>query len=166
MAEPVVTLREITAENRAEVVALAITAEQEQFVENVADSLDEADETPDAHPWFRAIYADATPVGFIMITDGIRDGHPQYEWPYYLWRLIIDARHQHRGYGSAALDLVVDHVRSTPRARELVTSAAPGEGSPMSFYERYGFRPTEQRFENEHVCVLPLGKHRGESLGG
>jgi diamine N-acetyltransferase len=105
---------------------------------------------------FRAIYADETPVGFIMITDGIAAGHPEYEWPYYLWRLLIDAGHQRRGYGTAALDLVEKYVRERPGAVELVTSAVPGEGSPMSFYERSGFHPTGGLLDGEHVYVLPL----------
>jgi diamine N-acetyltransferase len=151
-----VSLREITDANRAEVLRLAVTPEQSEFVDGVAASLEEAAATPDAYPWFRAIYADETPVGFIMITDGIPTGHPQFEWPYYLWRLLIDAGHQHRGYGTAALGLVVDYVRGRPGAVELVTSAVPGEGSPMSFYERYGFHATGGMLDREHVYALPL----------
>ena len=120
------SLREITDDNRAAVLALAVAPGQEQFVENVADSLDEAAETPDACPWYRAIYAGDEPVGFVMITDGIPDGHPEYEWPYYLWRLIIDARHQQRGYGTAALDLV-RRLRPDPAAgRGVLHQRRPG----------------------------------------
>jgi diamine N-acetyltransferase len=152
----VVTLREITDENRAGVLELAVTPAQSTFVDGVADSLEEAADTPDACPWFRAIYADETPVGFVMITDGIPTGHPQFEWPYYLWRLLIDAAHQGRGYGTAALGLVVAYLRRRPGAVELVTSAVPGDGSPMSFYERSGFQPTGGLLDGEHVYVLPL----------
>jgi diamine N-acetyltransferase len=152
----IVSLREITDGNRDAVTALAVAPGQEQFVDNVADSLDEAAETPDACPWYRAIYADQEPVGFIMITDGIRDDHPEYEWPYYLWRLIIDARHQRRGYGTAALDLVVAYVRTRPGAEAFYTSAVPGDGSPMTFYEHYGYAPTGGMLDGEHVYRLPL----------
>ena len=153
---PEVTLREITDANRAEVLRLEVSPEQSDFVDGVASSLQEATDTPDAHPWFRAIYADETPVGFVMITDGVPVGHPQFEWPYYLWRLLIDGRHQRHGYGTAALDLVVEYVRRRPGAVELVTSAVPGEGSPTTFYERYGFRATGAMLDREHVYVLPL----------
>ena len=151
-----VTLREITDANRDGVRRLAVTPAQSAFVEDVATSLQQAAETPDACPWFRAVYVDETPVGFVMITDGIPAGHPEYEWPYYLWRLLIDADHQRRGYGTAALDLVVAYVRGRPGAIELVTSAVPGEGSPMTFYERYGFHPTGGLLDGEHVYALPL----------
>ena len=151
-----VTLRVITESNRADILRLAVTPEQSQFVDGVADSMAEAAAKPDACPWFRAIYAGQTPVGFVMITDGCPSGHPEFEWPYYLWRLLIDAGHQRLGYGSAALDLVVEYLRGRPGAVELVTSAVPGEGSPMSFYERSGFHPTGGMLDREHVYALPL----------
>ncbi len=151
-----VTLREISDLNRADILRLAVRPEQSEFVDGVADSLAEAATKPDACPWFRAIYADQTPVGFVMITDGVPSGHPEFEWPYYLWRLLIDADHQRRGYGTAALGLVVDYVRGRPGSVELVTSVVPGEGSPMSFYERSGFHPNGRMLDREHVYVLPL----------
>jgi diamine N-acetyltransferase len=155
-ARKAVTLREITDANRAGVVRLTVTPGQSGFVDGVEASLNEAAAKPEACPWYRAIYADQTPVGFLMITDGVPAGHPEFEWPYYLWRLLIDAGHQRLGYGTAALDLVVEYVRGRPGAVELVTSAVPGEGSPMSFYERFGFHPTGRMLDREHVYALPL----------
>jgi len=97
-----VSLREITDQNRAAVVALRVTAVQDEYVGGVADSLAEAAETPRACPWFRAVYAGDEPVGFVMISDDIPAGRPEYLGPYFLWRLLIDARWQGRGYGAAA----------------------------------------------------------------
>lgn len=151
-----VTLREITDSNRADALRLGVSPEQSQFVDGVAASLEEAAAKPDACPWFRAIYADETPVGFIMIADGVPAGHPEFAWPYYLWRLLIDAGHQRRGYGTAALDLVVEYIKGRPGAVELVTSVVSGEGSPMSFYERLGFHPTGGMLDREHIYILPL----------
>ncbi len=152
----VVTLREIKDANRSEVVRLSVGPGQSQFVDGVAASLEEAEAKPDACPWFRAIYADETPVGFVMIADGVPAGHPEFDWPYYLWRLLIDAGHQRRGYGATALDLVVGYVRGRPGAAELVTSVVSGDGSPAPFYERCGFHPTGAMLDREHVYVLPL----------
>ena len=53
-----VTLRGITEENRGAVEALAVRAEQAEYVAGVTDSLAEAAETPDAAPW----YAPCTPM--------------------------------------------------------------------------------------------------------
>ena len=152
-----VTLRRITVANRAAVERLGVTPEQARYVASNAESLREAAATPDACPWFRAIHAGDIPVGFVMISDGIPDTRPQYLGPYFLWRLMIDVRWQGQGYGTAALDLVVEYVRSRPDADRLLSSLVPGTtGSPRGFYLRYGFRPTGQWFDGEEVIELAL----------
>jgi diamine N-acetyltransferase len=154
-----VSLREITAANRADVEALAVTAGQADYVAGVAESLVEAAQTPDACPWYRAVYADETPVGFVMISDGITVVNPDYLGPYFLWRLLIDQRHQGRGYGSAALDLVVDYLRTRDDARVLVTSVVQGPASPIDFYLRQGFRATGDVHQGEVVLELDLPRN-------
>lgn len=134
----------------------ACRTSQEAFVDGVAESLAEAAATPEAKPWYRAVYAGEIPVGFVMLSDDVAAGNPAYPWRYYLWRLLIDARYQGRGSGHAALDLVVAYVRTRPGADVLLTSAVPGDGSPLDFYLRYGFRDTGEVFEDEHVLQLPL----------
>lgn len=78
---PVVSLREVTEDNRADVEALAVTEEQRKYVASVADSLVGAAQFPDAKPWYRAVYADDQPVGFVMISDGITVDNPEYLGP-------------------------------------------------------------------------------------
>jgi diamine N-acetyltransferase len=151
-----VSLREITEENRAEVEALAVTAEQSEYVAGVADSLVEAAETPDAMPWYRAAYVEDEAVGFVMISDGITVDNPEYLGPYFLWRLLVDRRFQGRGYGSAILDLVVEHVRTRLDARVLLTSHHFGPHSPVTFYQQYGFRLTGDIHEGEPVLMFDL----------
>jgi diamine N-acetyltransferase len=153
---PVVSLREITEANRTAVEALAVTEEQSQYVAGVATSLQEAEDYPDAKAWYRAVYADDEPVGFVMIADGITVDDPSYVGPYYLWRLLVDHRFQGRGYGTAALDLVVGHVRTRPDARTLLTSHVVGPTSPVTFYQRYGFRLTGEVHDGEPILELDL----------
>jgi diamine N-acetyltransferase len=153
---PDISLREITDVNRAAAERLAVTFEQDFYVAGVAESLVEAAATPAACPWYRAVYAGEEPVGFVMISDGIPSGHPEHLGPYYLWRLLIDARRQGEGLGTAALDLVVAHVRTRPDARSLLTSVVQGPRSPIGFYLRYGFSRTGQVFDGEDVLELRL----------
>lgn len=134
----VVSLRPITDANREAVEALAVAPDQRRFVSGVRESLLEAAGEPDAHALFWAIYADETPIGFVMIADEV--GSPDYI-PQYLWKLLIDERHQRQGFGTATLDLVVDYFRDRGRSA-MSTSAGQGEGSPVAFYERYGFERT------------------------
>ena len=152
----VITLREIDDANRDAVVALAVTTEQSHYVADVATSLREAVEYPEAKAWYRAVYDDDLPVGFVMISDGITSDDPTLIGPYYLWRLLIDQRYQGRGYGRTALDLVVAHVRTRPDARELLVSHVEGPLSPGPFYTAYGFAYTGQVHEGEPVLSLPL----------
>ena len=118
---------------------------QEQFVSSVADSLREAAEHPDAHALYWAVYAEDTPVGFVMIADEV--DNPDYI-PQYLWKLLIDKRYQRQGFGTATLDLIVEYFRGRPGVEVLNTSAGQGDGSPLTFYEQYGFEQTgEVRFD-------------------
>ena len=150
------SLVEITEGNRAAVEALMVTEEQIRYVASVADSLEEAAEFPDAKPWYRAMYVDDEPVGFVMMSDGITVDNPEYLGPYYLWRLLVDHRFQGRGYGTAALDLVVERLRSSPDARVLLTSHVVGPRSPVAFYQQYGFRLTGEVHDGEPVLELDL----------
>ena len=59
----VVTLEEITSENREAVLALRVAPGQEQFVSSVRDSLAEAAEYPHAKPWYRAVFASGEQTG-------------------------------------------------------------------------------------------------------
>ncbi len=154
MSDPQVTLSEITDANRDAVIALRVTDGQELFVTGVADSLDEAAATPQASPWYRAIYAGDTPVGFVMISWDVKPG-PGIRGPWYLWRLLVDQRYQRHGYGRAALARVVEVIR-TAGATELFTSYQPGDGEPGPFYERFGFRPTGELDGSEIVLKLDL----------
>jgi diamine N-acetyltransferase len=152
-----VSLREITDANRRAVEQLSVTNEQANYVASNAESLLEAAATPNARPWYRAVYAGEIPVGFVMISDSIPATFPEYLGPYFLWRLMIDTRWQGRRYGTAALDLVVDYVRNRPDARYLLCSLVPGTvGSPRGFYLGYGFRLRGDWFDGEEVIELPL----------
>jgi diamine N-acetyltransferase len=150
----VVSLRPITDANRDAVLALRVSQAQEQFVSNVPDSLLEAAEEPDGRAISWAVYDDETPVGFVMISDEV--GGPGYI-AQYLWKLLIDERYQRRGLGTATLDLIVDYFRGRPGVEVMWTSAGQGEGSPISFYERYGFERTgDIVFDDEVLLRLEL----------
>ena len=136
-----ITLREITDDNAESVLALRCTPAQERFVSSVAESLAEAAEYPQANPWFRAVYADGRPVGFVMLSWDVVPQPPEILGPWFLWKLLIDQRHQGMGYGQEVVQQIVELVRREG-ATELLTSHVPGEGGPSGFYARLGFVPT------------------------
>jgi diamine N-acetyltransferase len=155
-----IELRDIVTDaDRAAALALRVAPGQEQFVASVEESFLDAVRYPEALARYWAAYDGDEIVGFAMISDGISkevyESDPTLVGPYFLWRLLIDERHQRRGYGTAIIDGVVAYVRSRG-ATELLTSYTAGEGSPGPFYERYGFVPTERFVEGERVLRLDL----------
>jgi GNAT superfamily N-acetyltransferase len=160
VAPAAVSLRPITESNRAGVEALRVAPDQERFVSSVVDSLLEAVEEPGGRAVYWAVYADETPVGFVMISDEV-DPCPDYI-PHFLWKLLIDERYQRQGFGRATLDLIVEYFRGRPGVEVLSTSAGQGDGSPIAFYERYGFEQTgEIVFDGEVLLQLRLADNVG-----
>jgi diamine N-acetyltransferase len=149
----VVSLRPLSESDRQAVEALRVSPSQERFVSSVADSLLEAAEHPGAHAMYWVVHDDDTPVGFVMIADEVEG--PDYI-PQYLWKLLIDERHQRQGFGTATLDLIVEFFRGRPGVEVLTTSAGQGDGSPIAFYERYGFERTGEVSYGEVVLRLRL----------
>jgi GNAT superfamily N-acetyltransferase len=150
---PGVHLREITDDNRDAVCALRVRGRQKRFVASVSRSLHDAAQAPKARPWYRAVYCGEEPVGFVMLSWNARKG--PYRGRHFLWRLLIDRRHQGRGIGRAVLTQIVDLVRADG-GRELLTSYEPGKGEPWPFYQRFGFQPTGAIDDGEIVLRLSL----------
>ena len=147
-----VSLRPITDANREVVEAFAVSPDQGRFVSGVRESMLEAAEEPDARAISWAIYADETPVGFVMIADEV--GSPDYI-AHFLWKLLIDERYQRRGFGTATLDLIVEYFRNRG-VGTMWTSVGQGAGSPVAFYERYGFKQTGDLHGDEILLRLEL----------
>jgi diamine N-acetyltransferase len=151
-----IRLVEVTDDNRDAVLAVRVLPGQERFVASVEDSFRHAREQPDAKPWFRAVYDGGQPVGFVMLSWNLTP-RPGLRGPYFLWRLLVGAGQQGRGYGTAILDEVVALLRADG-ATELITSCVPGEGSPEPFYRGYGFVPNGETDEDgEIILTLDLG---------
>ena len=150
-----VTLREITAETVRSVIKLSVTEYQNRFVAPNAVSLAQALFAPTA--WYRAIYLLEEPVGFVMLEDESllkpMPDNPKVG----VWRLMVDAKHQHRGVGRAAMNLVIEHVRSKRLFQELAISYIPEEGGPEKLYLSLGFKPTGEMDEDEVIMKLPFG---------
>ena len=146
--DAVVTLREVTKDNLGQILRLKVRPDQEQFVANNAISIAQAHFEEKA--WFRAIYADETPVGFVMLYDD-----PETT-DYFLWRFMIDSRYQGMHFGERAIGLLIDYVRSLPGATELMVSYVPAEGSPEPFYTGLGFIHTGEVHDGENVMKLDL----------
>lgn len=141
-----VSLVEIDKSNLEAVLSLKVAPAQNRLVAPVAVSIAEAHFEPRA--WFRAIYANAEPVGFVMLYED--DGH------HYVWRLLIDTHHQGKGYGAQAMHLIIERARRAPGVGRVLLSYADRKGNAGPFYRRLGFRETGEIEDDEVVMELVL----------
>lgn len=151
---PLVSLRPITADTVVRITRLNVRPDQQGFVAPNAVSLAQALFAPEA--WYRAIYADEQPAGFVMLHDESLAPVPPTQPKVAVWRFMIDAAFQGRGIGRAALLQVIEQVRSRGVCETLTLSYVPAPGGPEGFYLGLGFRPNGEMDEDEVVMALPL----------
>jgi len=143
-----VTLREIDEDTLWSVLDLDVADDQKRYVASNAVSIAEAHFSENA--WFRAIYAGETPVGFVLLF--IDEEEEEYD----LWRMMIDKEHQRQGYGSQAIERIIEHVSKLPGAEELTLSYLPGEGDPSPFFMAQGFEDSDEWVDDEKILTLQL----------
>jgi diamine N-acetyltransferase len=167
-----VVLRDIVTEaDRTAVMGLRRAPGQGRFLGSMASHFEDAkaDARATPHMWSVHDPSSGQLVGFVMISDGIPAAtmaeHPDLVGPYYLWRLLVDAAHQGRGYGAATIDAVVAYLRTRPGANILWTSCGKGDDGPLGFYLNYGFVQAGDVAwdddEPEHLLRLDLVPPRG-----
>ncbi|KAG0043073.1 hypothetical protein BGZ83_011875 [Gryganskiella cystojenkinii] len=147
-----VTLREINKENWRAVIELSVSEAQSEILATNLKSLCESHYSEDA--WARAIYADETPVGFLMLSIW-----PIEDW-YAVWRFMIDQKYQSLGFGRKALLLAIEHVRTAhPDAKQIKMNSIGPEGrkgvdakeSPYKFYTSLGWKEISEYDEDGEV---------------
>lgn len=150
-----VTLREITSDTLRPILKLSKTLSdlQQTHVADNAVSIAQAHFEP--HAWFRGIYADDTPVGFIQLFIGPDEDEPGHPMVWFLWRFMIGGAHQKLGFGRQALAIIFDMVREQG-GKELLVSCHPGPDGPEGFYRRLGFAPNGKWYDGELGMVLAL----------
>jgi GNAT superfamily N-acetyltransferase len=121
------------------------------MLRSYADALfpEEVDGAP-VVPWMRAIAADDELAGFVMLALST-EHHPDP----YLWRFLIDRRHQRRGIGGRSLDLVEAEMQARGDSN-LFVSWAEGKGSPGPMYISRGYKPTGEVHGGEIEAKKPL----------
>ena len=135
-----------------EVLSLRIAPGQEQFIGSIAECFEEADEYARANPWFRAVFDGDVVVGFVMVSWNVEPDPPEIIGPWFLWKLIVDRKHQRKGYGASIVRIVAELVRGAG-AEELLTSYTEGPGDPGVFFRALGFAPTGDRDVNGEVIL-------------
>ena len=156
-------LEKVTVKNFWDIVDLSVDESQEDFVAPNMGSVAEAYLTVgtecSAFPF--GIYDDETPVGFLMIgynLSALFETADVLKNNYLLWRLMIDKKHQKKGYGREALRLALEFVRTQPcgKAEYCVTSYEPENVVAKKLYSSFGFAETGEKDDGEDIAVLKL----------
>ena len=154
-----IALRPVDSSNYREIIELSVGPDQERFVASNLQSL------ADAYVWREAaepfaIYDDDEPVGFVLLFplgEGDDDSVPAPDTVRgsILVRLMIDGRFQGRGYGRAAVEAIVELVRSRG-LRTIRLSVVPENEQALEFYRRNGFAATGEVEGGEVVMERQL----------
>ncbi|GAK86806.1 putative acetyltransferase [Vibrio ponticus] len=129
-----IELRRIGHDNFYEICQLQVAKNQLNHVDSNAISLAEANFMD--FPWFRGIYIEDKPVGFILVNADISADK------FCLWRFMLDERHQSKGYGRKAIELLSSELLEEFGASTLYTSVVDSNSGPKGFYLSCGFMPT------------------------
>lgn len=143
-----VTLRTIDRDNWRECIGLRVAPHQEAFVASNVYSLAQAKAQPECVPL--AIYDDDRMVGFVMYALDA-DEHK-----YWIYRLMIDAAYQGRGYGRAAMLAVLARLRAEPDGLDVAISYEPENTAAEGLYRSLGFRTAGEISGTEIVARLRL----------
>lgn len=150
-------LCEVTRENWWATLSLTVFPEQQQFVAAYAPiaalALAKAYVRPGGVMWVPyAIYADAELVGFTELAY-----HPGSSEDYWIFHFFIDQRYQGRGYGTAALEQLVELIRHEhPLCQMLQLVVHPENHQAQRLYAKAGFQSTGTERWGEPVYQLTL----------
>jgi histidinol dehydrogenase len=158
-------VRPVDASNLDAVLALEVAESQRGLVAPAAKSVAQAAYEPASR--VLALFDGAEAVGLLLLYDArLDDERPANQL--YVWRLMVDHRHQRRGIGRRAMAWVIDEARRLCMA-EVGLSHHPLEGHAGTFYEKLGFAYTGQVVDGERKMLLRLplvaGADRGADIG-
>jgi diamine N-acetyltransferase len=146
MKEDIITFKKIDKENLPDMLSLRVKPSQQNHVASNPVSIAQANYAD--YAWYRGIYLEDTPIGFVMI--GKTKGQ------FFLWRFMIDERFQNQGYGRLALEKVIEFVKTKHQVRYFYTSCDEGINGPLGFYKKMGFKETGKMRDDEIELRIEL----------
>lgn len=147
-------LRPIDDSNRYDVESLEVSDNQKDYIASNIESLETAikeEYREIARPF--AIYADGKLVGFTMFAFELTSSDPDDR--FWLWRFMIDKNSQGKGYGSAALEKIIEYFKSYG-ADHILLSTKEANTAALSLYHKYHFAETGEMNDDEIVLRRDL----------
>ena len=146
-----VELRAITEDNFIDAFHLKLAPGQEAFVSHPIRSLAQAYVYRNQCQPF-GIYAGEKMVGYVMVI--YDDDVPEYD----IWHMMIDESMQGHGFGSEALDRVIEYIRTKPFGNSGRIALTCNKNNPIArkLYESKGFSATGVEDEDETELAMTI----------
>jgi histidinol dehydrogenase len=146
------SVRPVDADNLAAVLKLQVAPGQRPFVATAERSLAQVAYEPAGRAL--AMFDGDTAVGMMLLYDARQDKKKPAE-QLYVWRLLVDAQHQRRGYGRLTMEWVVAEALRMG-LKEVGLSHVGKAGHPGPFYAKLGFTYTGEVEDGEHKMIMKL----------
>ena len=98
----------------------------------------------------KAIEHDGELIGFTMF------GWNEEEEFYELCRIMIDRTMQNKGYGTQAIQLILEEMKARFGCKEVYLSTDPENVRGKHVYEKVGFRSEHKMLDNEELFKITL----------
>lgn len=140
--------REITRETLLPLLNLKVRPDQEHLVAPTAFTIAQHAYEPGSAVW--GLWDGEKAIGLVAMLDPRaaileKGDHPEAA---YIWRLLIDAEAQGKGYGRAAIGHCIAQTRHWG-LRLLATSVVNTDDGNLGFYQAMGFRRTGTLVDGE-----------------
>ncbi|MFC5601722.1 GNAT family N-acetyltransferase [Sporosarcina koreensis] len=130
-------LETITKDNWVKAISLRVREDQVNFVASNAVSLAQLNFLENFHA--KGIYLGEEMIGFTLY------GIDEDDHEYWMYRMMIDQKHQGKGYGKEAIQLVMDDIKAIKEERHqtITLSYEPENEHAKNIYEKMGFKEVE-----------------------
>lgn len=130
-------LQPITKDNWFKAISLRVREDQVNFVASNAVSLAQLNFLENFNA--KGIYLGEEMIGFALY------GIDEDDHEYWIYRMMIDQKHQGYGYGKEAIQLVIDDIKTIKEDRHqtITLSYEPANEHARRIYEKMGFEKVE-----------------------
>ena len=146
-----ITLKKIDETNVLSAFGLKLREGQERFVSHPVRSLAQA------YVYYHqctpfGIFCDEQMVGYVMVI---------YDYDlaeYDIWHMMIDEAQQDKGYGKAAMQKVLEYIKTKPfgTSNRIALTCNTENAPALHLYTSLGFAPTGAKYDDEIELVLNL----------
>src|SRR5436853_5705212 len=143
------SLREITAQNWQDCIALRVSKKQIPYIPSTIFSLAESKFLPDRVPL--GIYDGDAMIGLVVCSYSPEIGRA------WIHRIMIDESHQNKGDSRGTMQKILQRLTRIPGCKLIGADWRPGNASLEKCYNSFGFQKTGQRTaEGDIVAILRL----------